>query len=138
MKNQDGTQAAMQSRITAYWPDGSVKWTAHSACADQLTDEIQVLTADGNTQKISRSLIISRETEGMLIKTEALSFCVPYKGSFLFKELTVHGQTRVSSAKPVLLLEEPFTKDEMTGRCKNSTRVLWRKSLWRRKGLFRQ
>lgn len=115
LENQDGTQVPMQSRITAYWPDGSVKWTAHSACADQLTDEIQVLTADGNTQKISHSLIISRETEGILIKTEALSFYVPYRGFFLFEGLTVHGENRVSSASPVLLLEEPFTKNEMTG-----------------------
>ena len=41
-KNESGDEVCMQSRITAYWPDGSVKWTAHSADVKELGDNIEV------------------------------------------------------------------------------------------------
>ena len=42
----DGTgreEIPLQSRVTAYWPDGSVKWTAHTADAARLGQDIEVL-----------------------------------------------------------------------------------------------
>ena len=35
-KNPDGTAVPPPPRITAYWPDGSVKWSRHVAPADRL------------------------------------------------------------------------------------------------------
>ncbi|WP_019636004.1 hypothetical protein [Paenibacillus fonticola] len=35
----EGEQLPLQSWATAYWPDGSVKWTAHAAVADARADE---------------------------------------------------------------------------------------------------
>ena len=35
-----GRELPVQSRVTAYWPDGSVKWTAHTADAALLEDQI--------------------------------------------------------------------------------------------------
>ena len=32
LENEEGCQFAVQTRVRAYWPDGSVKWTLHSAC----------------------------------------------------------------------------------------------------------
>ena len=115
LKNQDGQQVSMQSRITAYWPEGSVKWTAHTACADQLTEEIEVLAAEDKDADLSHSLIVLRKAEGILVKTQTLSFYVPYKGASILEDLSVCGEKRVSAAKPVLLLEEPFTKDGRAG-----------------------
>ena len=40
LENADGSRVPVQSRITAYWADGSAKWTAHTADAAKLTDEI--------------------------------------------------------------------------------------------------
>ncbi len=41
--DSEGRTVPMQSRITAYWPDGSVKWTAHTADSALLGEEIEVL-----------------------------------------------------------------------------------------------
>ena len=46
---KDGKEVQMQSRITAYWTDGSVKWTAHTAEASQLGDTIEVLPGTSAT-----------------------------------------------------------------------------------------
>ena len=35
LKDQDGNSVPVQSKVTAYWPDGSVKWTAHSAVLEK-------------------------------------------------------------------------------------------------------
>ncbi|WP_281352862.1 RIFT barrel domain-containing protein [Anaerocolumna sedimenticola] len=43
LKNKSGGEVLKQTRITAFWPDGSVKWTAHTADAALLKDEIEVL-----------------------------------------------------------------------------------------------
>ena len=45
-----GRRVPVQSRVTAWWPDGSVKWTAHTADAALLEDEIEVTPADGAAQ----------------------------------------------------------------------------------------
>lgn len=41
-KAESGRKILMQSRITAYWPDGSVKWTAHCADSRDLGENIDV------------------------------------------------------------------------------------------------
>ena len=40
---QEGREVPIQSRVTAYWPDGSVKWTAHTADSALLGEEIEIL-----------------------------------------------------------------------------------------------
>ncbi len=37
-----GNKIPMQSRITAWWPDGSVKWTAHTADAALMGEHAKV------------------------------------------------------------------------------------------------
>lgn len=40
--NESGSEVYMQSRVTAYWPDGSIKWTAHEADCRRLEENIEV------------------------------------------------------------------------------------------------
>lgn len=47
VKNEDGSTRKLQSRVTAFWPDGSVKWTAHAADAGKLSDVAEVVAVDG-------------------------------------------------------------------------------------------
>ena len=45
LKSGDINNLPMQTRITAFWPDGSVKWTAHTADSRLLEDQIEVTPA---------------------------------------------------------------------------------------------
>ncbi|MCR5329957.1 MAG: hypothetical protein K6E62_02065 [Lachnospiraceae bacterium] len=45
-RNSDGESIPIQSRITALWPDGSVKWTAHTADSLKCGNDIIVLPLD--------------------------------------------------------------------------------------------
>lgn len=66
LNNQDKSIVPMQTRITAYWPDGSVKWTAHSADSKALSQEIQVLPVvegAGNPRDVEEGAGIQRDVE---------------------------------------------------------------------------
>ena len=66
-KNPDGTAVPLQSRITAYWPDGSVKWSAHTADAEKLDENIEVTPV---------SAAEPLETKGLSVeKTETPTLC---------------------------------------------------------------
>ncbi len=47
LQKADGTGLPVQSRVSAYWPDGSLKWTAHVADASLMGDEVILSASDG-------------------------------------------------------------------------------------------
>ena len=42
IKNAENNAVPSQARITAYWPDGSVKWTAHTADSSKIGEKLFV------------------------------------------------------------------------------------------------
>lgn len=96
----------MQSRITAYWPDGSIKWTAHTAACALLGSEIEVLPAEAETA-IEGAISVTKTEDSYLLKTGSLSVTVPMKGNALLTDLKQGSKTYARSAKPELILEEP-------------------------------
>lgn len=61
--------AAVQSRITALWPDGSVKWTAHSTVAGPNTPLPQLQT----TAKAAQPLLAEDRYDGIYIDTGVMT-----------------------------------------------------------------
>ena len=48
LKNVEGQTVPVQSRVTAYWPDGSVKWTAHTADSALVGREAEIGVIEGS------------------------------------------------------------------------------------------
>lgn len=112
LSNSDGEERRMQSRVTAYWPDGSVKWTAHTADSEGLTEEIEVaLRREETAAESSRSqgLVIRNEDGKIIIEAGAITMEVRERGEFLFEKLWLDGVLRAECAGPVLILEEPVS-----------------------------
>lgn len=106
LKNKDGTLIPVQSRITAYWPDGSVKWTAHTAKASLMSDKIELNIA-------KKALVVN----GIKISDTANEMCITagqavlkiVKGSnTLFEKFTINGKSALLNARPVLTLQQPI------------------------------
>ncbi len=118
LKNEEGKTVSMQSRITAFWPDGTVKWTAHTACADELTNEIQVLVDETYKIELEDSkpaLHINKAGDGYLVEAGAMQIHIPGAGDCLFDEICINGIIRAAKACPVLQLEKPITIGEEKG-----------------------
>jgi len=98
-------EVPIQSRITAYWPDGSVKWTAHTACAALLGGLIEVLP--GKPAAIAGSIGIT-ETDGLqMIRAGRLEITRMVQSDCLFEQISYDGKSYVLKGHPVLILEEP-------------------------------
>lgn len=111
LKDQNQKTIPMQSRITAYWPDGSVKWTAHTACADQLTEEVEVLKKEPDKKEEGPSLLLIHDKKGFWVEAGMLRLHVPKEGNCLFDCLETDGVIRAKKARPVLVLEEPLNME---------------------------
>ena len=100
-----GKEVPMQSRITAYWPDGTVKWTAHAADAALLGKEIQVLPGRQETHGGMRCL---ESEEEILIQAGKVAVTIKKDGRHLFSAAERDGRLYLQDAQAVLILEEPL------------------------------
>lgn len=107
--NEWGEETAMQSRITAYWQDGSVKWTAHTANTARLGKKIQVIQENQHRQpQIEHPLEIEENEKSILIRNGKMELYLTKNGRTLFDKCVVEGVVRLEDAIPVLQLEEPI------------------------------
>ena len=127
LQNENKESIPVQSRITAWWPDGSIKWVAHTADASKMGQEV-LLTAQikdsgknedresnligattNDNKKDSCSMITRRDDDWLYIDNGVLSLKIPtgkYKADTLAEDIFLNGKLRVKKASPVLYLEE--------------------------------
>lgn len=114
LRNENKKSIPVQSRITAWWPDGSIKWAAHTADASKMGQEA-ALTAQIKSGEVSEetaelvSMIIRRDDNWLYIDNGVLSLKVPTgknKADTLAEDIFLNGKLRVKKASPVLYLEE--------------------------------
>ena len=114
LRNENKKSIPVQSRITAWWPDGSIKWVAHTADASKMGQE-SALTAQIKSGEVSEetaelvSMIIRRDDNWLYIDNGVLSLKVPTgknKADTLAEDIFLNGKLRVKKASPVLYLEE--------------------------------
>ncbi len=105
-------EVAMQSRITAYWPDGSIKWTAHTADCDSLGNSMEVIKGES---AISYCSAVTEKDNKIIIEKGTFKLIVDKTSGYLFDEMIVDGQLAMSKAKPKLILEHPVEQDGASG-----------------------
>lgn len=110
VKNEDGTEVPMQSRITAFWPDGSVKWTAHTANAEQLTNQIEVFPLKKNTEFEKTGIRIEKKDGKVVIIGKEFRMEYVSGANSLFETLYWKNKKVLGKAVPVLVLEEQIMK----------------------------
>lgn len=96
----------VQSRITAFWPDGSVKWAAHTADAGLMGSEA-VLTASGDGKTDAENCQVTDEGQSLFIRAGSTQVRVYKSGSRIFSDFCTDGRLAAVDAKLILLLEHP-------------------------------
>lgn len=124
LENETGAEIPMQTRTTAYWPDGSVKWTAHTADAARMGSEISVRPQEnghGSSKSACRdSVEIEEKADGFSIKAGRMEVAIPGDHVHLFSAVSVDGKIRLTDGEPVLILEEPAVIEGNPARvCRN-------------------
>lgn len=110
----DGREFPVQSEISAYWPDGSVKWSRHSANLPEGASRIELEPAGEawEEKRPDMPLSVAAEAYGWRIDTGVLSVFVQSEGSDLLRDAAVGGSVRIAKAGLILKLEEKESASE--------------------------
>ncbi len=125
----------VQSWPLAYWPDGSIKWSAHAVGPEavarpdaqyRLDPRAAGATSLTNNATVPQSAMLTEEADGIRIDTGAVRCVVPRRGDVLFRSLTIanqasnraadqgtahaQGQAEVRDATLVVLTDEAETQ----------------------------
>lgn len=140
LQNEKKESIPVQSRITAWWPDGSIKWAAHTADASKMGQEVTLtaqikdsgennnligVTANDN-KNAPRSMITRRDDNWLYIDNGVLSLKVPIgknKADTLAEDIFLNGKLRVKKASPVLYLEEQSNENSTNFDINGQTKV---------------
>ena len=131
LQNENKESIPVQSRITAWWPDGSIKWVAHTADASKMGQEA-ALTAQIKSGEVSEetaelvSMITRSDDNWLYIDNGVLSLKVPtgkYKVDTLAEDIFLNGKLNVKKASPVLYLEEQSNENSTNFDLDGQTKV---------------
>ncbi len=112
--SSSGLPVPVQSRITAYWPDGSVRWAAHTADAACMGD---VVTLHPGGESLKTGLALTENAGGWHVKGPSFSLDIPREGNCLMTRLSADGCLRVQDATVVLsLMHREETPDAAAAR----------------------
>jgi hypothetical protein len=102
---------AMQSWPLAYWPDGSLKWTAHAVAGGSSAEgwELQTGTPSRGT------LTVKQSSDGLLVSSGELLWSLPLDGEVLVRSATRAGRVTMQNLK-MLALRQDAPHPEEAGR----------------------
>ncbi|WP_328832590.1 Tat pathway signal sequence domain protein [Streptomyces sp. NBC_00252] len=108
-----GAAVPVQSWPIAYWPDGSLKWTAHavSSGSGKLT-----LTA-GDTAAPGKKVTVDKRGGTIDVSTGVITARIGKNGSTLIKSVT-RGSTEIARNGRLVLIRQPEIEDEDQGTVK--------------------
>ncbi|NEY30887.1 Tat pathway signal sequence domain protein [Streptomyces sp. PRKS01-65] len=109
----DGKPVPVQSWPLAYWPDGSLKWTAHAVAAG---DGALTLTA-GTPATPEKKVTVDRRGGTIDISTGVITARIGTSGATLVKSVT-RGATEIAKNGRLVLLRQPEIEDGDQGTVK--------------------
>ncbi len=119
LKDSSGGNVPVQTRISAYWPDGSVKWAAHTADS-KLLGRTGVLEPAGITAAVPcteypASITLNEHENGFTIDTGKIQVEVPRNSgasaSPLMRIRSCSGKAGDTEVYPVFRLEQRISGD---------------------------
>ncbi|KAI1774500.1 hypothetical protein F4818DRAFT_418100 [Hypoxylon cercidicola] len=111
----DDSQIPLQSWITAYWPDGSIKWTGHAiGGSETIYDEYRItasMTELFNSSSAS-GLTVSDSEEEVSINTGKLTATFPKSGNVLVSAITaLNGKVVGQNGRLILRSQSGIEED---------------------------
>ncbi|XXH05400.1 hypothetical protein Hte_011826 [Hypoxylon texense] len=112
------SQIPLQSWVTAYWPDGSIKWSGHAiGGSETVYDEYRIAastTAPSNSSSAS-GLTVSDSDEEVSIDTGKLTATFPKSGNVLVSAITTSSGKVVGQNGRLILRSQSGIEDDGDG-----------------------
>ncbi|CAG7638081.1 hypothetical protein ACFQI7_07935 [Paenibacillus allorhizosphaerae] len=106
MTGPSGTQVPLQSWPTAYWPDGSVKWSAHAAALGASeSDAVSFVVSKGKPAVPAAPIHVREENEYIEVSTGAIMCQVNKAGADIVRAM-YRGETLACSGGKLVCIRE--------------------------------
>lgn len=104
----EGNEIGLQSWPTAYWPDGSIKWTAHASSFTSTAPEEFYISPSAQEKKSSLMSEITIKESGDIIQvnTGAIMCNFNKSGEILIRDIKIGERVISSSGRLVCLLQQ--------------------------------
>ncbi|MFE9971304.1 Tat pathway signal sequence domain protein [Streptomyces hirsutus] len=106
LSDADGRAVPVQSWPLAYWPDGSLKWTAHAVSSG--TGKLTLTT--GAPAAPQKKVTVDRRGATIDISTGVITARIGRSGATLVKSVT-RGPTKIARNGRLVLLRQPESED---------------------------
>lgn len=110
LTDADGAAVPVQSWPIAYWPDGSLKWTAHAVSSDAG----KLTLAAGEPTAPEQRVTVDKSGGTIGISTGVITAKIGRSGSTLVKSVT-RGTTEIARNGRLVLIRQPEIEDEDQG-----------------------
>ncbi|MDQ0231365.1 hypothetical protein J2S19_002648 [Metabacillus malikii] len=108
LMNDKNEKIPLQSWPTAFWPDGSVKWTGHSAVLNGQSQSYEIRIGDNVTSDLAVQVI--ERNEQIHVDTGILQVAINKIGTNIIEEITSNGKRIANHLK--LIAKKEFRKEE--------------------------
>ncbi|MFD4598516.1 Tat pathway signal sequence domain protein [Streptomyces sp. NPDC058464] len=110
LTDEDGKDVPVQSWPIAYWPDGSLKWTAHAVSSGNG----KLTLAAGRPAAPDGKVTVDRSGGAIDVSTGVIAVKIGKNGSTIVKSVT-RGSTEIARNGRLVLLRQPEIEDEDQG-----------------------
>ncbi len=101
-----GGELACQSWPIAYWPDGSLKWTAHALPAQDAALPERLQVRPGKARLPARALAISDSPDAIVVNTGVIECVVPRQGPDIIRSIRRGGREIARAGKLVAISDD--------------------------------
>ena len=117
LTGESGMEVPVQSEVTAYWPDHSVKWTSHSANAAQMGAhaELEAFGSEKDLTQAESAIEVKDTKESLLVTAGTMSLEVKKQGTDILCHAKKEGEKEIERGRLVLILEESGSEAEEDG-----------------------
>ncbi|MEV7974569.1 Tat pathway signal sequence domain protein [Streptomyces sp. NPDC086519] len=110
LTDADGKAVAVQSWPIAYWPDGSLKWTAHAVSSGNG----KLTLAAGEPAAPAQQVTVDRSGGTIDVSTGVITVRIGKNGSTIVRSVT-RGSTEIARNGRLVLVRQPEIEDEDQG-----------------------
>jgi hypothetical protein len=103
----NGESIPVQNKVTARWPDGSVKWAAHTANSALMGKTVTIIPVEDNNIS-SQPVLVNENDQYYIVNTGKLKASIPCTNSsvqVLVENIILNDKSLITKAYPVIVLE---------------------------------
>ncbi|ONI87746.1 Tat pathway signal sequence domain protein [Saccharothrix sp. ALI-22-I] len=116
LRTTAGQQVPVQTWATAYWPDGSLKWTAH-AIGTEVPPAEQYVLAGGVPAAPAAAVTVKDGRDEIEVNTGVIRCVIPKKGDRLVRAI-LRGDREIARNGELICLRQDEPGDDETGSAK--------------------